>query len=78
MLAVGGMSGYCSSSDFQMRWKLSRLWWMGRSLRLMELVVRARDGACLRLVGASEIRVSIIQELEVCLGLGSGDIQDQR
>ena len=51
---------------------------MGRSLRLMELVVHARDGACCysRLLCASEIGVGIIQKLEVCLRLGGADIQD--
>ena len=34
--------------------------------------------SCLWLVGASEIRVGIIQKLEVCLCLGSSDIQDRR
>ena len=32
----------------------------------------------LRLVGTSEIRVGIIQELEVCLGLHSRYVQDRR
>ena len=39
-------------------------------------MVHAKFCACLWLVGASKIRVCIIQELEVCLGFSGNDIQD--